>query len=138
MDLFQQMQPGDRAHSLRIYRDLQAEGHTHPDLLAAALLHDSGKSRCTLHLWERVLIVAAQSLLPAQVAVWGEAEPTGWRRPFAVARQHPLWGASMAEQAGAAPLTVALIRRHQEPPVYPANTLEDQLLSILQKHDNRQ
>lgn len=114
LQLFLQMQPGEQAHSLEVFRQLQDQGETNRDLLAAALLHDVGKSRCPLRLWERVLIVLVRAAVPGQAAAWGQGQPRGWRRSLVVAEQHPAWGAQMAEQAGASPKTVELIRRHQE------------------------
>lgn len=143
MALFLQMQPGEQAHSLRIYRGLCDRGETHPDLLVAALLHDVGKSCHPLRLWERVLIVLAQKLFGPRVKAWGHRQSRGWRRAFVVAEQHPAWGAELAAQAGASPLAVRLIRRHQEtlhpelsqPPADPI--LEDRLLVQLQLLDNQ-
>jgi len=89
-------------------------GEEQPDLLAAALLHDVGKSDHPLHIWERVVIVLGKAFFPGQVRRWGQGEPTGWRRPFVVAEQHPAWGADMAAEAGASPTTATLIRHHQD------------------------
>ena len=43
-ELFLQMSLSDQAHALRVFAVLQDYGLTDPDLLAAALLHDVGKS----------------------------------------------------------------------------------------------
>ena len=130
------MQPNEQAHSLHIFRQLLAEGEESRDLLTAALLHDVGKSRFPLHLWERVLVVLGHTLAPSWVERWGEGEPYGWRRPFVVAVKHPIWGAELASEAGASPLAVSLIRRHQAPS-HKADPLEDGLLEILQRADNK-
>jgi putative nucleotidyltransferase with HDIG domain len=108
------MQPGEQAHSLAVFRRLQDQGETDRDLLAAALLHDVGKSRCLLRLWERVFIVLARGLAPRRARLWGQGAPRGWRRSLVVAEQHPEWGAQMAQKAGATTRTLELIRRHQE------------------------
>jgi hypothetical protein len=44
VDLFRAMPNQDRQHALNVFRALQQEGYDDPDLLAAALLHDVGKS----------------------------------------------------------------------------------------------
>lgn len=135
MDLFQRMHPAEQAHSLRILDRLTEEGETRLEVSIAALLHDVGKSRYPLRPWERALVVLAQALFPERVKQWGRGEPTGWSRAFVVAEQHPEWGAQMAEEAGAPPLAVVLIRRHQqEIPLQPA-TEEDRLVHRLQVHD---
>jgi len=135
--LFYQMQPSEQAHSVRVLRSLLSQGETSHDLQVAALLHDAGKARCPLRLWERVEIVLAQALFPRQVARWGEGDPQGWRRPFVAARRHPEWGAQMAAEAGASPLTANLIRRHQDLlPPDPTHLPEDTFLLRLQQFDD--
>ncbi len=144
MELFLQQQPGEQLHSLEIYDQLVAQGDQSPDLWVAALLHDSGKSRYPLTAMERAIVVIGQSLSPALAQQWGTGSARGWKRPFVVAVQHPAWGAEMALAAGASPLTVRLIRRHQDrsAPASKAqdrgdeNVLEDQLLAQLQCVDN--
>ena len=138
--LFLKMQPSEQVHSLQVMRRVLFQGAPHPDLITAALLHDVGKSRYPLHLWERVLIVLARAIIPGCADRWGEGHPAGWRKPFVVAHHHASWGAEMAEKAGASALTVALIRRHQEPlPQEPVATLgeglEDRLLECLKSCD---
>jgi hypothetical protein len=137
--LFCRLQPGEQAHGLRVLRALLDQGETAPDLLVAALLHDAGKLRAPLALWERVLIVLGSAFFPARAARWGQGRPRGWRRAFVVAAQHPAWGAELAAQAGASPRAVALIRRHQEriPAAEPpAGSLEASLLRKLQAVDD--
>jgi putative nucleotidyltransferase with HDIG domain len=119
-----------------VYQALRAQGETHPDLLAAALLHDVGKARFPLYVWERVLIVLAERFLPGWAARWGDARPESWRRPFVVARQHPEWGAEMVARRGGSALLVDIIRRHQAE-VSPAEMGEaDRLICRLQAADS--
>lgn len=120
--LFLKMHPAEQAHSFRVYRALADAGETDSDLLTAALLHDAGKSKSPLSLWERTAVVIARKLAPAVVRKWGQAPgpgggsfpKTGLRHAFLVAEQHPIWGAELAAEAGASPLTCLLIRRHQD------------------------
>jgi hypothetical protein len=120
LDLFSSMQPGEQSHSLRVYKKLIEAGESHPDLLMAALLHDAGKIRYPLNVWERAWIVIGKALFPHLSLQWSSGEIQGpqrvafWKRPFIVAERHPDWGAELASQAGASDLTVSLIRRHQE------------------------
>jgi putative nucleotidyltransferase with HDIG domain len=136
MHLFEQLQPSEQAHSLRIYRQLIQQGETQSDLLVAALLHDVGKVRYPLHAWDRALIVLANTLIPNRAKHWGSSQPVGWRRVFVVAQQHPAWGAEMAARVGASPLTVDIIQRHQDQPA-PATSgsLTNDLLIRLKKLD---
>ena len=140
--LFRGMQPSEQAHALHILHRLQAQGETDPDLLIAALLHDAGKQRCPLHPWERAVIVLAQAAAPRLMRRWSsqaEIDPkgcTGWRKPFMVATWHAEWGAKMAQQAGASPLVVDLIRRHPVPVPPESRRSEDNLLRKLQAEDD--
>jgi hypothetical protein len=151
MDLFSRLKPSEQAHSLQVFKRLLDQLQAEPvecqeDLLLAALLHDVGKSCLPLSVWDRVLIVLAKAIFPDRIREWGRmssmdrASGSGWRlrtwrRAFITAEQHPRWGAEMAAEAGASPLAVSLIRRHQD--VLPQNvvTLEDRLLSRLQAAD---
>jgi len=141
MRLFQGMQPSEQAHSLEIFHTLVENGESNNDLLTAALLHDVGKSRYPLKVWERIIIVIGKALLPEIAREWGKSTPRGWRRPFVVSEQHALWGAQMVEKAGASSITIELIRRHQDQT--PINSLansnrtEDILLIRLRLLDNR-
>ncbi len=141
MNLFLQMQPRDQAHSLAVLQKLMSDNPGLSDgraryLYAAALLHDIGKSRYPLKLWERVLIVLVRRLLPHRSRLWGKAAPEGWRRPFVVAEQHAAWGAEMAEKAGASPVTVYLIRHHQDNLISEPLSIENSLLQKLQAADH--
>ncbi len=136
-ELFGRLSPGEQAHSLSVLRTIQrgAPPAARAELHQAALLHDVGKSRAPLTLLGRVLVVLVRRLWPAKAQAWGQGAPQGFRRPFVTAAQHPAWGAELAAQAGAPPLTVALIARHQTPVAAPVTT-EDQLLAALQAADD--
>lgn len=114
MALFARLAPAEQAHAVRVLDSLLAAGEQNRDLLQAALLHDSGKIRYPLAAWQRVLIVLGQRVAPLLVQRWGQGEPRGWRAAFCAAVQHPAWGAELAANAGASPLTVWLIRHHQD------------------------
>lgn len=136
--LFSRMQPGEQAHALHMLSALQAQGETDVDLLVAALLHDVGKQRCPLRVWERVAVVLMQAASPLLAQRWGELAVDscrGWRKPFIVAAQHSVWGAELALQAGVTVLAAALIRRHQTPAPADSNQREDTLLRKLQAVD---
>ncbi len=135
--LFCQMPRSDRQHHLRVFDRLRQEGHDHLALLEAALLHDVGKTRFRFMLPHKVLVVLVKAFAPRQFIAWGKAEPKGWKRAFVVSAQHPAWGAEMAAIAGATPLAIELIARHQEKPIIPAHDEADSLLRLLQNADDR-
>ena len=142
MALFLRMQKGEQAHSLEVLRRLSRQGETDPDLQVAALLHDIGKIRFPLRLWERVWIVLARKALPGRFQKWGasQGELSGlpwWQRACAVAEQHPAWGAELAQSVGCSKRTVALIRRHQDKGPFDLQDGEDRLLARLQAVDDQ-
>ena len=137
LTLFNRFSLSDQQHSYQVLCSVQTAGWAQPSLLKAALLHDVGKSCVSLKVWERSLAVLLAMVMPQQMKVWGEGEARGWRRPFVVKAQHPTWGADMAAAAGSDPLTVALIRRHQDVLSETADSLQDRLLRLLQWADNQ-
>ena len=137
MALFEQFSLNDQWHSYRVMKMLRDAGHVQPPLLVAALLHDVGKTKLPLSIWERSLIVLATILLPGQTAVWGQGEAVGWKRPFVVKAQHPAWSADLAAQAGSQPLAVRLMQRHQDTIQPEDNSTEAELLRLLQWADDQ-
>jgi len=139
LTLFRSMATQDQRHGLDVYTSLREAGHTDPDLLAAALLHDMGKSATRLPAWQRAIMVLLERFAPRLLARLGQGEPAGWRRPFVVHAKHPEIGAQWAEEAGCPPLVAVLIRRHEEThPGVPLNVQgkEAELLAALQHADN--
>lgn len=144
-DLFTQLHPSEQAHAIQVYRlvcadprlDTGISPQAAGSLATAALLHDIGKNRHPLRLWERVLIVLGKAFFKNQVDQWGTMEPNGLARGFVVAAQHAEWGAELAQSAGTDELALSLIRRHQDPPPAAAHSLEDVLLGILQQADEQ-
>ncbi len=134
--LFQRLQASEQTHAVRVLERLKKQGHAEPDLLAAALLHDIGKILSPLSIIERMAIVLGRRLFPAGVKRWGQGSPRGLRHAFAVAEQHPRWGADLAAQAGASSRTVDLIARHQEVRTGPPRTQTERMLAALQAADD--
>jgi putative nucleotidyltransferase with HDIG domain len=133
--LFRAMPAYDRAHARAVFDSLRRAGHTDPDLLAAALLHDAGKTvhpRGRLSLWHRVAAVLVRAWRPALLARAGNEGAEGWRRPFFVQVHHAELGAELAREVGCSARTVALIRHHEDPP-----GLNDPLLAALQAADGQ-
>ncbi|UCC51879.1 MAG: HDIG domain-containing protein [Anaerolineaceae bacterium] len=137
MDLFTCFEEQGQWHAYRVFRTLRHAGHCQPNLLAAALLHDVGKTREPLSIWDRVLIVIVETLLPSQIDTWGRGGAQGWKRPFVVRAQHARWGAEMAQAAGSDPVTVKLILRHQDELRSGPATVEDEMLLLLQWADDQ-
>jgi hypothetical protein len=122
LDLFTRMSRADQHHGIAVARTLECRREHNPDLIAAALLHDVGKSRVRVSVWARVMVVLGEWLLPNAAARWGQGEAKGLPRAFVVRRRHAAWGAEMTDGAGASAITVGLIRSHHEPDGAPTGT----------------
>lgn len=113
--IFYAMSRNDQRHSLTVYRALLARGCGDADLLAAALLHDSGKGEGRVRLWVRPVFVLLRAFAPGLLR-WLAREPEArWRRPFYSAWRHADIGADLAAQAGLSERAVLLIRTHHQP-----------------------
>ena len=134
VDLFRTMPRYDQQHALRVYRTLQQQGHEELDLLAAAWLHDVGKTAPGsggVRLWHRVAAVLVRAFRPGLLEQIGRDKREGWRRPFCVQEHHAAISAELAQQAGCSGATVDLIRRHEDPP----SPADDPLLAALRAAD---
>jgi response regulator RpfG family c-di-GMP phosphodiesterase len=114
--LFGRYSANEQQHSYRVYQALRQAGQDDPDLLAAALLHDVGKTRYPRPWWYRPVVVLG--------------------RAFVVKANHAEWGASEAETANSSHLTVALIRNHHRPISAEQDDKLTQLLALLQWADD--
>jgi hypothetical protein len=133
--LFRAMPGYDRHHALAVFEALRAAGHGEPDLLAAALLHDVGKSSsgvARIRIGHRVATVLLHAFWPGAVERIGQDRPGNWRRPFLVQQHHAALGAELAKAACCSPGTVELIRRHEDA----CRGGDDALLAALQAADS--
>lgn len=100
------MDPRDREHACRVTRHLLREHPgAPPEVVAAALLHDCGKSIRPYRVAERVLV----GLVPNRLS---RLLPLG---PLAVRAYHPELGAELLARAGARPRVARLVARHHQP-----------------------
>lgn len=113
--LFFTMSRNDQRHSLTVYRALRDRGCEDAELLAAALLHDSGKGDGRTPFLVRPAVVLLRRFAPG-VLRWLARSPRPWfRRPFYYAWRHAEIGADLAAQAGLSERVVTLIRTHHQP-----------------------
>jgi hypothetical protein len=117
VELWQRMPNPDRRHAVGVAREVaRSLGHeaTRP-VLAAALLHDVGKTVSGLRTYGRVVATLAGMLA-------GRAHAVSWTRSRGFTRKvglyllHPKLGGDLLGMAGADPLTEAWTREHHLPP----------------------
>jgi len=113
--LFATMTLNDQRHSLTVYRALLARGCADPDLLAAALLHDSGKGGGRVSFWVRPPVVLLRAFAPGALAWLARDDRRWFRRPFYYAWRHAEIGAELAAAAGLPPRVTLLIGAHHDP-----------------------
>lgn len=107
--LFASMPTADRRHALDVAARLRAAGETDPDLLAAAMLHDSAKGH-RMRLWHRVAGVLLGAAAPRALASLASPDEGSWRHGFYLYLHHPALSAEAALRAGCSPRTADLIR----------------------------
>jgi putative nucleotidyltransferase with HDIG domain len=125
----------DQRHALSVCHTLELQGHAERDLLAAALLHDVGKSvaqGARVGLWHRVAVVLLRAFWPSLLVRLAKDGGASWRRSFFVQVHHAAIGAEAAAQAGCSEITAGLIRHHEDSP----NQVPDPLLAALQAADS--
>ncbi len=98
-DIFDAMPVGDRRHGLDVARRLGAAGHTDPDLLTAALLHDCAKGS-RMRLWHRVAGVLLEAGAPRLLARLVSPNPASWRHGLYLYLHHPQMSAAATLDAG--------------------------------------
>jgi hypothetical protein len=133
--LYQAMPRYDQQHALNVCHTLERWGYTERDLLAAALLHDVGKSvaqGARVWLSHRVAVVLIRVFWPSLLGRLAKDEGASWRQPFYVQVHHAAIGAEAAQRAGCSATTVGLIRHHEDAP----DQILDPLLAALQAADS--
>ncbi|MEO8252037.1 MAG: hypothetical protein ABI578_06135 [Chloroflexota bacterium] len=112
--LFAAMPIADQRHALDAVAHLLASGHTDPDLLAAAMLHDAAKGR-RMRLGHRVAGVLLGAVAPRSLARLASPDERSWRYPFHLYLHHAALSADAAVGAGCSPRTAAFIRGSTDP-----------------------
>ena len=123
-------------HGVQVMRDLKRAGVDRSTVLAAALLHDAGKAEGPNGPLVRALIVLARHLAPAWSArrkAIDYRSAHGLDRILAVAYQHPAIAAERAAACGCDPVTIDLIRHHQDTD----RGKDDALLQLFQQVDDQ-
>jgi len=116
MTLFRRMKRSEQLHSLNVLRALQRRYDTVPsDLRIAALLHDVGKTRYPLQIWQKTITVLVRAFLPMYYTKWQHGDPNHWlQRPFVVAENHPKWSAEIVQPTQTSERALWLIAHHAD------------------------
>jgi hypothetical protein len=115
--LWRSMSGPDRRHAHAVARRVERSlGHeASRPVLAAAALHDVGKTDSGLRTYGRVVATLSAAIAGPDMARQWQAG-TGFTRKVGLYLRHPELGGDQLELAGAHPLTVAWARQHHLPP----------------------
>jgi hypothetical protein len=116
-ELWMRMPGPDRRHAVRVARRVErALGHeAEREVIAAALLHDVGKTVAGLRTYGRVIATVSAAVAGHHMAYrWSETR--GFVRRVGLYLRHPELGADLLALAQSHPVTVAWAREHHLPP----------------------
>lgn len=115
--LFQKMSNADKRHALHVAKEAQrllGSDATRP-VMAAALMHDVGKTVAGLGTYGRVVATLSSALAGDEYARdWQRS--TGLTRRVGLYLQYPQFGADLLSMAGSDELAVAWAREHHMAP----------------------
>ncbi|MCB0977325.1 MAG: HD domain-containing protein [Acidimicrobiales bacterium] len=117
VEVWHRMSRADQRHASQVARRVErslGNEATRP-VLAAALLHDCGKSVSGLGTYGRVIATISMKVAGREMAkAW--VETRGFTRRVGLYVDHPQLGADLLGMAGSAPLTIAWTAEHHLPP----------------------
>jgi len=117
--LFLMQSLSEQRHAVDVAQSLMKEKNSltlssFQNLIAAALLHDCGKSKVHNYLWHRVFIVLMQKA-PPSISSRLERSHTVFATPLMTASQHAIWGCDLAQKAGLNTVICRMIHEHHHP-----------------------
>lgn len=117
LDLWRTMSGADRRHAVGVARRVERAlgGEATRPVLAAALLHDVGKTVAGLGTYGRVIATLSGAFTDSSThQLWVRGR--GFTRKVGLYLTYPPLGADLLAMAGSDELTVAWAREHHEPP----------------------
>jgi len=115
-ELWRRLYGPDRRHSVTVARRVEValDERATPPVLAAALLHDVGKTQSSLRTYTRVAATLSAAVAGRDTAeLW--ASGRGVTRRIGLYLQHPQLGADQLSMVGSDPVVVAWAREHHLP-----------------------
>ena len=138
-EAFLSMARSEQLHSLKVLGEALAAYPNAPKaLIAAALLHDVGKSRYRLSLWQRTLAVLIEAIAPRASRRLSQTETLSiWRAPFIVRRHHARWSGEILRDCRSDADVIWLVERHQDNAEEYRGSRRFALLESLQRADGK-
>lgn len=112
-DLWDRMSNPDRRHAAGVARRVEEalQDQATDPVIAAALLHDVGKSVSHLRTYGRVIATLSAKVAGREMAqAWTQTQ--GFTRRVGLYLEHPRLGGDLCELAGSDPITIAWVREH--------------------------
>lgn len=135
---FKLLSRADQLHSIRVLRRVLKANRDPPRILAAAaLLHDVGKSRYHLSVWQKTAAVLATTVAPSlSRRLSSDGQINRWRAPFSVQAHHAAWGGQILRLCDSEAALIWLVEHHQTDAAALTDEPLFKLLTQLQDADN--
>jgi hypothetical protein len=135
-DVWEEQSRADRAESLAVARRTQqALGADDGPFVAAALLHDVGKTRADLGPFGRSVATVVAAVVGHRRARSWASQPRGWRRKVGQYIAHDDLGAAELRQAGARAEAIEWARVHHRRALWSGGAISPEVAIVLAEAD---